>query len=139
MRVEEKHFTNGSDRDFVRRKYQETHDEVVGPVKRFDLFNVAQATSQDWEEFLLEVLPTCHDLEFVNLAENEAIGGDLDGESRARERQGRGRGELCRVVDVLSIESCRSPTHSLLLLLPQATATPGRPRRRAPPRQPGSR
>ena len=74
-------FSNGSDRGFVRQKYESMFNDVITQATKFELGNLQGATAADWADFLRHVLPLCPDLVWVNLERNEAIGGEGAGKS----------------------------------------------------------
>merc|ERR1712185_548346 len=77
-------FSNGSDRGFVRQKYESMFNDVITQATKFELGNLQGATAADWADFLRHVLPLCPDLVDVNLEYNEAIGGERAGKSHTR-------------------------------------------------------
>ena len=83
-------FSNGSDRGFVRQKYESMFNDVITQATKFELGNLQGATAADWADFLRHVLPLCPDLVHVDLSRNEAIGGEGAGKSHTR-----GEGCVC--------------------------------------------
>ena len=71
--IAHKHATNGSDVDFLKRKFRQTFRAVMGPAKKIDLMNVPGPTPAQWRLFLEVTLCECPRLVHVNLSRNEAI------------------------------------------------------------------
>ena len=68
-----KHATNGSDVDFLKKKFRQTFRAVMGPAKNIQLENVPGPTSAQWRLFLEVTLCGCPRLVHVDLSRNEAI------------------------------------------------------------------
>ena len=68
-----KHATNGSDVDFLKKKFRQTFRAVTGPAKSIKLENIPGPTSAQWRLFLEVTLSECPRLVHVNLSRNEAI------------------------------------------------------------------
>ena len=68
-----KHATNGSDVDFLKKKFRQTFRAVMGPAKKIELMNVPGPTPAQWRLFLEVTLCECQRLVHVNLSRNEAI------------------------------------------------------------------
>ena len=71
--IAHKHATNGSDVDFLKRKFRQTFRAVMGPAKKIELMNVPGPTPAQWSRFLEVTLCECPRLVNVNLSRNEAI------------------------------------------------------------------
>ena len=71
--IENKHATNGSDVDFLKKKFRQTFQAVMGPAKKIELMNVPGPTPAQWRLFLEVTLCECPRLVHVNLSRNEAI------------------------------------------------------------------
>ena len=68
-----KHATNGSDVDFLKKKFRQTFRAVMGPAKNIQLMNVPGPTPARWLLFLEVTLCECSRLVRLNLSRNEAI------------------------------------------------------------------
>ena len=68
-----KHATNGSDVDFLKKKFRQTFRAVMGPAKNIKLSNVPGPTPAQWRLFLEVTLCECPKLVHVDLSRNEAI------------------------------------------------------------------
>ena len=68
-----KHATNGSDVDFLKKKFRQTFWAVMGPAKNIQLLNVPGPTPARWLLFLEVTLCECSRLVRLNLSRNEAI------------------------------------------------------------------
>ena len=71
--IAHKHATNGSDVDFLKKKFRQTFQAVMGPAKKIDLRNVPGPTPAQWRLFLEATLCECPRLVHVDLSRNEAI------------------------------------------------------------------
>ena len=71
--IAHKHATNGSDVDFLKRKFRQTFRAVMGPAKNIQLMNVPGPTPAQWRLFFEVTLCECPRLVHVNLSRNEAI------------------------------------------------------------------
>ena len=71
--IAHKHATNGSDVDFLKKKFRQTFRAVMGPAKKIDLVNVPGPTPAQWRLFLEVTLRECPRLVYVDLSRNEAI------------------------------------------------------------------
>ena len=65
--------TNGSDVDFLKKKFRQTFRAVMGPAKNIQLMNVPGPTPAQWRLFLEVTLCGCPRLVHVDLSRNEAI------------------------------------------------------------------
>ena len=74
--IQNKTATNGSDITFLKRKFQETFEVVMGPAEKLKLNNIPGPTSAQWHLFLTETLRACPRLVHVDLANNEAIANE---------------------------------------------------------------
>ena len=74
--IQNKTATNGSDITFLKRKFQETFEVVMGPAEKLQLMNIPGPTSPQWHLFLTETLRACPRLVHVDLANNEAIANE---------------------------------------------------------------
>jgi len=63
-------FTNGSDRDFVKKKYEKSYREIMGSAK--ELFYDFSRWGPGQYEALAKVLPSCYSLETLHLNGNSA-------------------------------------------------------------------
>ena len=72
-RAQARHERNGSDVDFLKRKFRETFRAVMGPAKNIKLMNVPGPTPAQWRLFLEGTLCKCPRLVHVDLSKNEAI------------------------------------------------------------------
>ena len=70
-----KHATNGSDVQFLMKKFRETFHALMGPAQKMKLSNIPGPTSHQWQLFLTATLPTCPRLVHIDLSRNEAIRG----------------------------------------------------------------
>ena len=71
--IAHKHATNGSDVDFLKKKFRQTFQAVMRPAKKIDLKNVPGPTPAQWRLFLEVTLCECPRLVHVDLSHNEAI------------------------------------------------------------------
>ena len=74
--IKNKTATNGIDITFLKRKFQETFEVVMGPTEKFELSNVPGPTSAQWHLLLTETLRACPRLVHVDLSSNEAIANE---------------------------------------------------------------
>ena len=74
--IQNKTATNGSDITFLKRKFQETFEVVMGPAEKLQLMNIPGPTSAQWQLFLTETLRACPRLVHVDLSGNEAIANE---------------------------------------------------------------
>ena len=71
--IAHKHATNGSDVDFLKKKFRQTFRAVMGPAKKIELMNVPGPTPAQWRLFFEVTLCECPRLVHVDLSRNEAI------------------------------------------------------------------
>ena len=74
--IQNKTATNGSDITFLKQKFQETFEVVMGPAEKLQLMNIPGPTSAQWHLFLAETLRACPRLVHVDLSRNEAIANE---------------------------------------------------------------
>ena len=70
-----KHATNGSDVQFLKKKFRETFHALMRPAQKIELSNIPGPTSHQWQLFLTATLPACPRLVHVDLRRKEAIRG----------------------------------------------------------------
>ena len=71
--IAHKHATNGSDVDFLKKKFRQTFRAVMGPAKNIQLMNVPGPPPAQRRLFLEVTLCECPRLVHVDLSRNEAI------------------------------------------------------------------
>ena len=73
--IEDKHITNGNDKQLLRKKYRETFVAVMKPAKMISLRDVPGPSSKEWRFFLQDTLRWCPRLQHIDLSCNESIAG----------------------------------------------------------------
>ena len=73
--IEDKHITNGNDKQLLRKKYRKTFVAVMKPAKKISLKDLPGPSSKEWRLFLQDTLRWCPRLQHIDLSQNESIAG----------------------------------------------------------------